>query len=178
MEDVKRQVLRDKAKITQSIRQDIVKGTMPDDSVVLPGSNRGQNRIAVLDFNDSTGGHMNSAEMKYIADLVRGVVRQSLPISRYYVMTRDNVIALLPPGYSLSECIGECVVDTGRLIDAHYVVAGEVTMFGGELRVTVHMYDCTDGNLLGQCRIGARSELGIEGPLEQKTMELLRILAH
>ena len=88
-------------------------------------------------------------------------------------MTRENILALLPPGRAISDCIGECAIETGREIGAQYVVTGEVTRFGGELRVTINLHETKEGNLLGQRRVGAGNVLDLEVPLEMETLALL-----
>jgi len=88
-------------------------------------------------------------------------------------MTRENILELLPEGRTLADCMGECAVETGRKIGADYVATGEVTMFAGEIRVTVNLHETARGNLLGQIRAGAPKLLGVEQDLDAKVLDLL-----
>jgi formylglycine-generating enzyme required for sulfatase activity len=133
-------------------------------------------RIAVLDFHDSSEGGVKPREVLYLSDLVRGAARRSLPAEHFLLMTRENILDLLPEGRTLADCVGECAVETGRRIGADHVVTGEVTMFAGEIRVTVNLHETASGNLLGQIRAGAPTLLAVEQDLDQKILELLAAL--
>jgi len=130
-------------------------------------------RLAVLDFHDSSAGSVKSQEVIYLSDLVRGLSRRALPADLFLLMTRENILELLPQGRSLADCVGDCAVETGRKIGADMVVTGEVTTFGGQLRVTVNLHEMKNGNLLGQVVAGAADVLGVESDLKAKVMELL-----
>jgi len=130
-------------------------------------------RLAVLDFHDSSAGGVKSQEVLYLSDLVRGLSRRTLPANLFLLMTRENILELLPQGRSLADCVGDCAVETGRKIGADLVVTGEVTTFGGQLRVTVNLHEMKNGNLLGQVVAGAADKLGVESDLKAKVMELL-----
>jgi formylglycine-generating enzyme required for sulfatase activity len=130
-------------------------------------------RIAVLDFHDSSTGRVTPEEILYLSDLVRGAARRTLPAERYLLMTRENIMELLPRGRSLADCVGDCAVETGRNIGADFVVTGDVTAFGGQVRVTVNLHEMQKGNLLGQAIAGAPDVLGVEKDLKDKVQELL-----
>ena len=69
-------------------------------------------KIAVLDLrNDS---NLKKREVGYLTDVVRGAALQ-LPSASFFVMTRDNIMAFLPPGTSLAECRGACEVETAAM---------------------------------------------------------------
>ncbi len=94
----------------------------------------GVSRVAILDLRNPA--ELTDQEADYIADLVRGEARKALPPDRYILMTKENIYELLPPDkQSLADCVGECEVQTGRMVGAHYLVTGEVIRFGPELRV-------------------------------------------
>jgi formylglycine-generating enzyme required for sulfatase activity len=142
-------------------------------SFAAPELEQSPNRLAVLDFQNRTSSTITSDEVLYLSDLVRGAARRSLPAERFVLMTRDNIQELLPDGRTLADCVGECAVETGRKIGADLVVTGEVTTFGGQLRVTVNLHEMKNGNLLGQVVAGATDVLGVESDLKAKVMELL-----
>ncbi len=130
-------------------------------------------RLAVLDFQDRSSHAVTADEVLYLSDLVRGAMRRNLPADRFLLMTRENILELLPAGKTLADCMGECAVETGRRLGADHVATGEVTSFAGEIRVTVNLHETGSGNLLGQVRAGAPTLLGVERDLEQKIVELL-----
>ena len=130
-------------------------------------------RVAVLDFQDASDGAVTPQEVLYLSNLVRGAARRTLPAERFVLMTRENIQELLPEGRTLADCVGECAVETGRRIGADYVATGEVTVFAGEIRVTVNMHDTATKNLLGQVIAGAPKLLGVEKDLNGKILTLL-----
>ncbi len=130
-------------------------------------------RLAVLDFQNRSSGAVTADECLYLSDIVRGAMRRNLSADRCLLMTRENILELLPEGKTLAECIGDCAVQTGRNIGADHVVSGEVTAFAGEIRVTVNLHETMTGNLLGLVRAGAPTLLGVERELETKTLELI-----
>jgi formylglycine-generating enzyme required for sulfatase activity len=130
-------------------------------------------RVAVLDFNDNSTGSVTPQEILYLSDLVRGSARSTLPAARFVLMTRENILELLPEGRTLADCMGDCAVETGRKIGADYVATGEVTIFAGEIRVTVNLHETGSGNLLGQARAGGLNLLDVEKDLGRKALDLL-----
>ena len=53
-------------------------------------------RVAVLDFQDASGGAVSPQEVLYLSNLVRGAARRTLPAERFVLMTRENIQELLP----------------------------------------------------------------------------------
>lgn len=44
---------------------------------------------------------------------------------------------MLPPGKKIEECEGECLVETGKNINADYIAQARVGRFGNQLMLTV-----------------------------------------
>ena len=130
---------------------------------VATGPTAAPRRLAVLELHDLAG--LTSEEASYVTDVVRGVALH-LPGTRYFVMTRENILALLPPDTDLSTCEGNCEVDTGRNIGADYVVSGQIIRFGGSLRVSLKLHDTGDARLLASGKASADSVEGLEPGVE------------
>ena len=62
-------------------------------------------------------------------------------------MTRENIQQMLPPGKSVEECEGGCLVETGKNIAADYVCQARVGSFDGDLTLSAELYE-TAGNKL------------------------------
>lgn len=104
-------------------------------------------RLAVLELADAAG--LDDAAVGYLAERVRGEAAR-LPRGDWWVMTRENLLELLPPGLDPADCEGECEVETGRNIGADVVVSGEIVRLGAELKVTLKAHETAGGALLGQ----------------------------
>jgi hypothetical protein len=139
-----------------------------------PGHAADQKRVAVLEFRNEAD--LPGREIDYLTDLIRGVARDALPSHQYILMTKENIQDMLPPGKNLAECEGECEVETGREIGADYMVTGEVVSFGGQLRLSMKLYDIATGNLLSSKRASATKILELEAPVEQNVKAMLSVL--
>jgi formylglycine-generating enzyme required for sulfatase activity len=130
-------------------------------------------RVAVLELGNPAG--LDRQEITYLTEIVRGVARNQLPSSRFTIMTRENITDLLGDR-ALADCQGDCVVETGRNLGAAYVVAGEVSLFAGELRVALSLHETKTSDLIINVRIRATDVKGLEGPLETEVGKLFQPL--
>ncbi|MCL2260174.1 MAG: hypothetical protein FWC15_02335 [Fibromonadales bacterium] len=108
--------------------------------------------VAVLEIIPKAGIEieMSTAEMRHLTDELRRQAIVALPRSEYSVLTRDNMIALLPPDEEEAECLAEsCAVDIGRAIGAEYISAGQIGLFSGDFTLSIELYETLSGKLLG-----------------------------
>jgi hypothetical protein len=131
-------------------------------------------RLAILDLRQSGG--TGDEVGRYLSDVVRVAARDVLPQAGYLVMTRENVLELMPPGTSLVDCVGDCSVEIGRKIQADYVVSGELLQVGSQLRVSLSVFDCRTANLMGQAQARGPTEETLETDLLNEASTLLLIL--
>jgi TolB-like protein len=121
-------------------------------------------RVAVLELQNPAG--VQAQEVRYLADVVR-TAGLRLDRARWLVLTRENLLQLLPPGRDLAGCVGECEVETGRNVGADHVVAGEIVRFDGSLRVSLRLYDTASGALVAAERAQGDSLAALEPHLEE-----------
>jgi len=92
---------------------------------------------------------MTLSEYRLLTDELRKKARESLP-TEFSVLTRDNIISLLPPDEEEMQCLAEsCVIDIGRAIGAEYITQGHIRKFQEKLTLTVELYASINGNLVG-----------------------------
>ena len=92
---------------------------------------------------------LNRDERLILTDELRRIAVESLPAYMgYTIMTRENIIAMLPPDKSVEDCEGGCLVETGKNISADYIAQARVGNFGKSLSVTVELYETASGRLL------------------------------
>ena len=144
-------------------------------ALVLPASARAApKRIAVLEFTNEAG--LSSFEIETLADDVRGAALV-LPSGGFTVMTRESMMAMLPPGTDLSKCTAaECEVDAGRKVGADLVVAGTVGRFSGKLLVRLKLFDTASAALLGQRSAQGSGLEAVRGKLGEEAKALFRVL--
>jgi hypothetical protein len=110
-------------------------------------------RIAVLEFDNKA--KVDSNDVAYLAEVFRQKAL-GLKASGYVVMTKENMMDLLPPGKSIEQCVGQCEVETGRLLGASYVVTGALFSVGSELQLIVKVYDTAKGEMLNSQEFSGR----------------------
>ena len=86
---------------------------------VLPG-NAWAKRVAVLEFVGD--GNIDDGDLSLLSQKVRSLALRSLDPSEWEVITKENMLVLMESNAAdLSGCVGECEVETGRLIGADLV---------------------------------------------------------
>lgn len=103
--------------------------------------------VAVLETTAGSG-VITLEEKQYLTDVFRSEAVKVLPAEQNYtIMTRENIQQMLPPGKSIEECEGNCLVETGKNIAADYICQARVGSFGGALTLSAELYE-TAGNKL------------------------------
>ncbi len=88
------------------------------------------------------------SERQYLTNVLREEAVKQLPAEQNFtIMTRENILQMLPPGKAIEDCEGECLVETGKNISADYVCQARVGVFGGALTLSAELYE-TMGNKL------------------------------
>ncbi|MCB9526174.1 MAG: PEGA domain-containing protein [Myxococcales bacterium] len=128
-------------------------------------------KVVVLEFANNA--QLTPFELESLSDLVR-VAALSLPGSRLFVYTRENLLELLPPDTDLSKCEGACEVETGRNVGADLVITGAVGHFGGRLQVKLSLHTTRTGRLVGAEVVSAADIAGLEPVLTEAGKRLAR----
>jgi TolB-like protein len=101
-------------------------------------------------------------ETRHLTDELRKQAVLALPNKDYAVLTRDNMLALLPPDEAEAECLAEsCAVEIGRAIGAEYISQGSLGRFGDELSVAIELYETMSGKLLGSIVMESKDVKGL-----------------
>jgi len=133
-----------------------------------------QKVVAVLEIipNNETV-ELQLSEYRHLTDELRTRAREALPRTSYSILTRDNIISLLPPDEEARECLSEaCAVEIGRAIGAEYITQGFIGKFGEMLTLTVELYESMSGNLLGSFVTESKDIMGLLATIRQKAPEL------
>jgi len=129
--------------------------------------------VAVLEIVSGGDTKLKISEYRHLTDELRTRAREVLPQNDYTVLTRDNILQLLPPDEKEAECLAEsCAVDIGRAIGAEYVSQGFVGTFGDMLTLTVELYESMSGNLLGSFVTESNDAMGLLRTVRKKAPDL------
>jgi hypothetical protein len=136
--------------------------------------------VAVLEITPSASEEqpaLSIQEFRHLTDELRTQARNALP-QNYSVLTRDNILQLLPPDEAERECLAEgCAVDVGRAIGAEYVTQGTIGNFEGMLTLTVELYESMTGNMLGSFVTESENARGLLGTIREKAPALFAKLS-
>jgi len=129
--------------------------------------------MAILEITPNNNeASLSVSEYRHLTDELRNRARETLP-SGYSILTRDNIISLLPSDEKEAECLAEsCAVDIGRAIGAEYVTQGFVGKFQGMHTLTVELYESMTGNMLGSFVTESNDALGLLGAIREKAPAL------
>ena len=120
-------------------------------SLLATIASQAANTLAVLEIiSKSEIKDISIAEMRHLTDELRKQAVLAFPGEGYTVLTRDNMLALMPPDEAEAECLAEsCAVEIGRAIGAEYISQGSLGRFGNELSISIELYETMSGKLLG-----------------------------
>ncbi len=134
-------------------------------------------RVAVLPLENPA--NLSAQEVGFLTDLIRGQAMQALPTDQFIVMTQENLVAMLPPGKTLADCIGECAIQTGKNLKAHYIVTGRVIRFGKSLRFSIRAHVTATKAMLAQREAKGKAVEDFEAAIKREAPALMsKILRH
>lgn len=86
---------------------------------------------------------------QYMTNVLREVAVKQLPAEQNFtIMTRENIVEMLPPGKTIEDCEGSCLTETGRNIAADYVCQARVGRFGASLTLSAELYETAGSKLV------------------------------
>ena len=110
---------------------------------------------------------------QYLTDELRAQAVRALPAEmNFTIMTRENISAMLPPGKSVEQCEGTCLVETGKNISADYVAQGRVGKFGRDLTLTVELYETAGAKLVGSFTSKSKDADGLLADIDKNAFAL------
>lgn len=132
--------------------------------------------VAVLE-TVSENGIIGRSEKIFLTDKLRERAKIVLPSNMgYIIMTRENIQQMLPPGKSIEDCEGSCLVETGKNISADYVAQARVGKFGKQLTLTVELYETAKNNLVGSFTAVKKNAEGLLYEIEKKSDAFFKLV--
>ena len=119
---------------------------------------KNRKRVAVLDFKVSKDAEgkpiVKSFDAEALTEALRSVI---VELNLYQVMTKENIYDLLEPGVKLEDCVGQCEVETGRNLGAHYILTGVLGKIEGRYDLLIRLYETKKSELLSSKNVSGRS---------------------
>ena len=92
---------------------------------------------------------VSHSDRLFLTNVLREQAVLELPVEQNFtIMTRENINAMLPPGKTIEDCEGDCMVETGRNIYAHYVCQMRLGSFDGALSLSAELYETQENKLI------------------------------
>jgi hypothetical protein len=128
--------------------------------------------IAILEIKNKAPRKVTKDEIEYLTNLIRSSL-SSLPKQHFLVMTKENIETMIPQGKSIEDCMGSCEVETGRLLNAHWIITGEMIKFGKSMRITVKLHNSQSGNFVGSSSAKGSDIEDFEQSIQKLALDLL-----
>ena len=127
--------------------------------------------VAVLE--SASGGILEYQETQFITNVLREeAVRALSSEANANIMTRENIVAMLPPEKSLEECEGSCLIETGKNISADYVSQARIGKFGKNLTISVELYKTANNKLISSFNAKAPDIDYLEEVIREKASQM------
>jgi len=108
-------------------------------------------RLAILNTEDNGEPSLEFTDLTYLTDRLREIAVKMLPNDRYSVMSVQSIIDKLGSKENARKVCKEaqCMAEIGRKVTAAYVGQARLGRFGGNLTISMELYNSGSGVLIG-----------------------------
>ncbi|MBS2025040.1 MAG: hypothetical protein JST92_21785 [Deltaproteobacteria bacterium] len=142
----------------------------------FPAATKAEPLVAVLEFKLRKPDQEKPAftpDTSFLTD----VLRTAAADAELQVMTRENVSVLLKlQGYTPSDCVDQCELDTGRMLGADYLITGELSGEGDDKRLSVALHSTSTGRFLSGLQLHGANVSALEADLKGGSAKLFKRL--
>ena len=105
--------------------------------------------VAVLETVSDDKDLLTLSERHYLTNMLREQAVKELPAElNFTIMTRENILMMLPPGKSIEDCEGSCLAETGKNIAADYVAQARIGRVGTNISISAELYETASSKLV------------------------------
>ena len=133
-------------------------------------------RIAILPLKNKSQQKIPIASINYLTDQTR-ILMTHLPHRLFSIMTQENFDVMLDPEEGgLEECIGTCEVEIGRMLNAHWMITGELIDIDHTLNITLKVHHTQSGQFMAGTSFQARNFNELSYLLKKNIIKFLPII--
>lgn len=135
--------------------------------------------VAVLETvaDGAAKDNVSLQDRQYLTNVLREEAVKQLPaVQNYTIMTRDNILQMLPPGKALEECEGSCLVETGKNISADYVCQARVSTFGSSITLSAELYETAGNKLIASFNGRGSNVEELLEVIERKSADFFKVI--
>ena len=135
--------------------------------------------VAVLETaaDGSAKDSVSLLDRQYLTNVLREQAVKELPATEdFTIMTRENILQMLPPGKAIEDCEGSCLVETGKNIAADYICQARIGSFAGDLTLSVELYETAGNKLIASFNGHGTNLKELLALIEQKSPEFFKVV--
>jgi hypothetical protein len=118
--------------------------------------------LAVLEIIPTADASVSISEAQHITNELRRQATLTLPQDFFMVLTRDNLVSLMPQDEAEADRLIESgAIGIGKAIGASYVTQGYIKVFDKFLSLSVELYNTESGGLVGNVVVEASDAMGL-----------------
>jgi hypothetical protein len=134
-----------------------------------------QKRLAILNTEDDGEPSIESTDLGHLTNRLREIALNALPKSNYSVMTQQSIIDKTGSRENAAKACKEaqgCLAQLGRKISAAYVGQARLGRFGGNLTISMELYNSISGDLIDSFTGEAKDVFGLRAIIDKKAPAL------
>jgi hypothetical protein len=124
-------------------------------------------RVGVLPIQNESA-NTKASDIKYLTTKLRSAVAKTAQSDPNLTTQTESNFDLLMGGQSIEDCIGRCVVETGRKMKVHYVVSGRLFAHSKNLSLVLTVDDTKSGKQIASVEVAGQTTQDIGQLLEKK----------
>jgi hypothetical protein len=135
--------------------------------------------VAVLETvaDGAAKDNVSLQDRQYLTNVLREEAVKQLPaVQNYTIMTRDNILQMLPPGKAIEDCEGSCLVETGKNISADYVCQARVSTFGSSITLSAELYETAGNKLIASFNGRGSNVEELLEVIERKSADFFKVI--
>lgn len=85
-----------------------------------------QQRLFVSKIKVEGNVSITNSQWNALNEELKIVIGNNIDSNEYILLSTESIVELLPPGSKLEDCIGKCIVEVGKKVQAHITVHGNL----------------------------------------------------
>ncbi|MDR2584399.1 MAG: hypothetical protein LBC75_13055 [Fibromonadaceae bacterium] len=131
-------------------------------------------RLAILNTEDNGEPSLEFTDLTYLTDRLREIAVKMLPNDKYSVMSVQSIIDKMGSKENARKMCKEaqCMAEIGRKISAAYVGQARLGRFGGNLTISMELYNSGSGVLIGSFTGESKNVSGLLAVLNKEAPQM------
>jgi hypothetical protein len=132
-------------------------------------------RLAILNTEDDGEPPIESTDLGHLTNRLREIAVKALPKNSYSVMTQQSIIDKTGSRENAAKACREaqgCLAQLGRKISANYIGQARLGRFGGNLTISMELYNSTNGGLIDSFTGDAKDVFGLLRIIDEKAPDM------